>query len=76
MKDFVTTVLRYFLDQPGDLRISDLDGEKTLLMEIRCHADDIGKVIGKSGKTIGALRVLTNALAAKSGRRVLLEIVE
>ncbi len=76
MKDFVTTVLRYFLDHPGDLRISDLDGEKTLLMEIRCHADDIGKVIGKSGKTIGALRVLTNALAAKSGRRVLLEIVE
>lgn len=76
MKDFVTTILRYFLDAPGDLRISELDGEKTLLMEIRCEADDIGKVIGKSGKTIGALRVLANALAAKSGRRVLLEVVE
>ena len=76
MKDFVSTVLRHFLDRPGDLRFSDLDGEKTLLLEIRCHADDIGKVIGKSGKTIGALRVLANALAAKSGRRVLLEVVE
>ena len=76
MKEFVTTVLRYFVDHPGDLRMTDLDGEKTHLMELRCHPDDIGKIIGKSGKTIGALRVLTNALAAKSGRRTLLEVVE
>lgn len=76
MKDFVTTILRYFVDHPGDLRITDLDGEKTQVMEVRCHADDIGKVIGKSGKTIGAIRVLSSALAAKTGRRTLLEVVE
>lgn len=76
MNDFILTVLRYFVEHPGDLRLTDLDGEKTLLTEIRCHSDDIGKIIGKSGKTIGALRVLVNALASKSGRRVLLEVVE
>ena len=76
MKDFVTTILRYFVDHPGDLRITDLDGEKTQVMEVRCHPDDIGKVIGKSGKTIGAIRVLASALAAKTGRRTLLEVVE
>jgi predicted RNA-binding protein YlqC (UPF0109 family) len=76
MKDFVTTILRAFVDHPGDLRLTDLDGERTHLIELRCHPEDIGKIIGKSGKTIGAIRVLANALAAKSGRRILLEVVE
>lgn len=76
MKEFVIETLRWFVEHPDDLRVSSLDGEKTVLMEVRCHPDDIGKVIGKSGKVIQSLRILASALAAKDNRRAVLEVVE
>ncbi|MCZ7592868.1 MAG: KH domain-containing protein [Kiritimatiellae bacterium] len=76
MKEFVIETLRWFVEHPDDLRVSSLDGERTVLMEVRCHPDDIGKVIGKSGKVIQSLRILASALAAKDNRRAVLEVVE
>jgi len=48
----------------------------TQVFELRCHSEDIGKVIGKEGKTVGSLRTLLNAVASKQGRRAVLEVVE
>jgi predicted RNA-binding protein YlqC (UPF0109 family) len=76
MKSFVADTLRWFIDHPSDLSITSIDGEKTLVMEIRCHADDVGKVIGKNGKVIQAVRALASAIGAKDNRRVVLEVVE
>ena len=53
-----------------------MTGEKTAIFELRCNREDMGKVIGKSGKTIGAVRSLLSNLAAKEGRQALLEVVE
>lgn len=76
MKEFVIETLRWFVEHPDDLRVTSLNGEKTVIMEVRCHADDVGKVIGKSGKVIQSLRTLASALAAKDNRRAVLEVVE
>ena len=76
MKDLLEYVVRALVDHPDDVLITELDGEQTAIFELRCNAEDVGKVIGKSGKTVGAIRVLLGALAARDGRRALLEVVE
>ena len=64
------------MDHPDDVRLTEVEGERTLIYELRCHSEDVGKVIGKSGKTIGAIRTLVNTAAARQGRRAMLEVVE
>lgn len=76
MKEFADTLIRALVDYPDDVRLTELDGEKTCILELRCHAKDLGKVIGKSGKTIGAVRTLLSAMAARHGRRAMIEVVD
>jgi hypothetical protein len=76
MKDLIEYIIRSLVDHPDDIRLTEVDGEKTVIFELRCHAEDVGKVIGKSGKTVGAIRTLVSAVAARSGRRAMLEVVE
>ncbi len=51
-------------------------GRQTILLEVHCHGEDMGRIIGKNGKTISALRVLLASLAAKTKHRALLEIAD
>jgi predicted RNA-binding protein YlqC (UPF0109 family) len=76
MKDFVAYVVKALVDHPEQVTISELQGAHSVVIEVRCHADDMGRVIGKSGKTIGAIRMLISSLAARQGRKALLEVVE
>jgi len=76
MREFVEQILRALADHPGEIRLAELAGEQTTVFELRCHKEDLGKLIGKSGRTVGAVRVLLSAFAAKNGRRAMLEIVE
>ncbi len=76
MKAMLEYILRHLVDHPEAVRITEVQGERTAMYEIRCHADDIGKVIGKNGKTIGAIRLLLATAAARSGRRAVLEVIE
>ena len=76
MKDILETIVKSLVDTPGDVPITEIDGEKTILFELRCNAGDVGKIIGKSGKTVGAMRTLLSSIAAKQGRKVMLEVVD
>jgi uncharacterized protein len=76
MKDLVELVVRSLVDHPDDVRVTEVDGEHTAVFEVRCHREDLGKVIGKNGKTIGAVRTLLSTVAARRGRRALLEVAE
>jgi len=76
MRDLIQQILRMLVDHPDDVRIVEMAGESKLVYEVRCHSDDIGKVIGKDGKTVGAVRALLNVIAARGNKRVLLEVVE
>jgi len=76
MRELLEYIVRVLVDHPNDVRIAEVDGERTVIFELRCHPDDVGKVIGKAGKTVGAIRVLLSTAAAKRGRRAMLEIVE
>ncbi len=76
MKELVESIVCALVEHPDRVRVSEVDGEKTSILELRCHPDDVGKVIGKGGKTIGAVRALLAAIAHRSGRRSLVEVVQ
>ncbi|MFA7158669.1 MAG: KH domain-containing protein [Kiritimatiellia bacterium] len=76
MKNFILTILKTIANNPEDIVISGLFGKQTVIFEVRCNNDDMGRIIGKSGKTIGAIRTLFSVAAARQKRKTLLEIVE
>jgi len=76
MKTVIELIAKALVDQPQDVKITEIDGEKTVIFELRCNPKDIGKIIGKNGKTVGAMRTILNSIAAKQGRKAMLEVVE
>ena len=76
MKDFVMQIVRELVDSPDAVKMTVLEGEKTSVIEMRCQQSDIGKIIGKSGKTITSIRILASSVAAREGRRAVVEVVE
>ncbi|HAL92069.1 MAG TPA: RNA-binding protein [Verrucomicrobia bacterium] len=76
MKELIEYVVKTLVDHPEDIRIAEIEGERTIVFELRCHPEDVGKVIGKSGKTVGAIRTLLSTVAARQNKRAMLEVVE
>lgn len=76
MKELIEYIVKTLIDHPEDLRIAEIVGERTVVFELRCHPDDVGKVIGKSGKTVGSIRTLLSTVAARQNKRAMLEVVE
>ena len=76
MKEILESIAKSLVDAPNEVKITEIDGEKTIIFELRCNAKDIGKIIGKSGKTVGAMRTLLSSIAAKQGRKAMLEVVD
>ena len=76
LKELVAYVARALVDSPDDVRVNELQGERTTILELRVHPDDLGKVIGKQGRTARALRTVVSAAATKAQTRAMVEIME
>jgi len=76
MKQFIELIVKELVDNPDKVVVTEVDGERTTVYELRVGEGDLGKVIGKRGKTAGAIRTLISAASAKKGKRAMLEILE
>jgi hypothetical protein len=76
VKDFIEFIARALVDHPDQVVVSEIEGERTTVYELRVYQDDLGKVIGRKGQTAKAIRTLISAVSAKKGKRALLEILE
>lgn len=76
MKELVETVCKSLVDNPEDVKVTQIDGEQTTILELRVHQSDLGKVIGKQGRTARAIRTILAAAGMKQKRRFNLEIIE
>ncbi|HUV90394.1 MAG TPA: KH domain-containing protein [Anaerolineae bacterium] len=75
MKELVEFIAKSLVDDPSQVYVSEIEGESSVILELRVGPDDMGRVIGKGGRTVNAVRTLIRILAAKQGKRVTLEIV-
>ncbi|MCD4651886.1 MAG: KH domain-containing protein [Candidatus Cloacimonetes bacterium] len=76
MKELIEFIVRALVDNPSEVDIQEVEGDKTIVFELRVSKEDIGKVIGKRGRTAGAIRTILNAVSTKRGKRAELEIIE
>jgi len=76
MKEFVEFVVKYLVDNPDEIDVTEVSGSRTTVYELRVAQSDLGKVIGKQGQTAKAMRTILAAAAARQGKRAVLEILE
>jgi uncharacterized protein len=76
MKDLVEKMAKALVDRPDEVNVTEVEGEKTTVFELRVAQTDLGKVIGKQGKTARAMRTILSASGTKIGKRCVLEILE
>ena len=76
MKELVEAMAKALVDRPEEVNVKEVDGEKTTVFELRVATSDLGKVIGKQGKTARSMRTILGAAGTKIGKRCVLEILE
>ncbi len=76
MKELIEAMARALVDKPESVSVAEVEGEKTTVFELRVDQNDLGKVIGKQGKTARAMRTILSAAGTKIGKRCVLEILE
>jgi hypothetical protein len=76
MKEMIELIAQALVDQPELVSVREVGGMHSSILELTVAKADIGKVVGKQGRTVGALRTLLNAVSAKAKKRAVLEVVE
>jgi predicted RNA-binding protein YlqC (UPF0109 family) len=76
LKSLVEYIARSLVDHPDHVNVNEIEGEKTTILELRVAEDDLGKIIGRHGRTAKAMRTVINAAATKERKKAVLEILE
>ncbi|HJL72675.1 MAG TPA: KH domain-containing protein [Nitrospinaceae bacterium] len=76
LKELISVMAKALVDKPDEVEIKEIEGDVTTILELKVAKDDLGKVIGKQGKTAHAMRAILNATATKLKKRAVLEIIE
>jgi uncharacterized protein len=77
VKDLIEFLARALVDNPDDVSVESFEEDDgTVVYEVRVGEDDVGKVIGRSGRTVNAIRAVVRAAAVREGRRVLVDVVD
>lgn len=75
MKELVEYIAKSLVDDPSQVRVDEIHGATSVILELHVAPDDMGRVIGKGGRVANAMRTLLRVIAAKQGKRVTLEII-
>ena len=75
MKDLLETIVKALVDNPDEVSVREVQGEKSMILELKVNESDVGKVIGKQGRIINALRTILRSAAVKEGKIVQLELL-
>ncbi|HOJ11081.1 MAG TPA: KH domain-containing protein [Clostridiales bacterium] len=76
MKELLESIVRALVDNPEEISVNEIEGEKSLILELKVASDDMGKVIGKQGRIAKAIRTVMKAAAVKENKRVVVEIIQ
>jgi len=76
MKEFLSFIVKNLVDKPEKVKIKQIEGEQSLMLEVSVDQSDIGKIIGKGGKTIEALRILSKSIGSRHKRRVVITVLD
>jgi len=76
MKDLIEEIVKALVDNPEEVKVTEVEGRHTTVLELRVIKSDMGKVIGKQGRTAQAIRTILSAASGKTGKRYVLEIIE
>ena len=76
IKDLISYIARALVDHPEEVRVSEIEGNQTSVLELKVAKEDLGKIIGRQGRTAQSMRTILNAASAKLKKRTVLEIIE
>jgi hypothetical protein len=76
MKELISYIAQSLVDNPGEVMVSEVEGNQTTVLELKVAKEDLGKVIGKQGRTAQAMRTILSAVSSKVKKRTVLEIIE
>jgi predicted RNA-binding protein YlqC (UPF0109 family) len=76
MKDLINYIAQALVDHPEQVSVTEVEGNQTSVLELKVAKEDLGKVIGKQGRTARAMRTILGAASAKIKKRTVLEIIE
>jgi predicted RNA-binding protein YlqC (UPF0109 family) len=74
-KDLVEYMVKSLVDEPEMVEVTEMAGESSIIVEVRVADEDTGRIIGRKGRVINALRTIVQSLGAKEGKRVTLEVL-